>query len=72
MVLNGPYFFMEEGSTMKNRFIVGAFALAALAVTGVVAGEALKSGPPVGKNIPGAFHPTNITGAKAGQKHCLV
>jgi hypothetical protein len=37
-----------------------------------VAGEPLKSGPPVGKNIPGPFHPLNITGASAGKKNCLV
>lgn len=56
---------------MKARF-AGAFVLAALATAGVVAGDALKSGPEVGKNIPGAFHPLNITGASAGQKNCLV
>lgn len=55
-----------------KRFIVGALALAALATAGVVAGEALKSGPQTGKDIPGPFHPLNVTGAKAGQKNCLV
>jgi hypothetical protein len=57
---------------MKPRFIVGAFAVAALAVTGVVAGDALKSGPQEGKKVPGPFHPTNLTGPQAGKKHCLV
>jgi hypothetical protein len=57
---------------MKHRFAAGAFAVAVLAVTGVVADDALKSGPPVGKNIPGAFHPLNLTGASAGKKNCLV
>lgn len=57
---------------MKTRLIVGAFALTALVASGVVAGDALKSGPQAGKNIPGAFHPLNVTGAKAGQKNCLV
>jgi hypothetical protein len=57
---------------MKSRFAVGAFAMMALATAGVVAGDALKSGPQEGKNIPGAFHPTNITGPQAGKKHCLV
>jgi hypothetical protein len=51
---------------------VGAFALAALVVTGGLAGEALKSGPPVGKEIPGPFHPLNVTGSSAGKKNCLV
>ncbi len=57
---------------MKSRFIVGAFAVVALASAGVMAGDALKSGPQEGQNIPGPFHPTNITGAMAGKKHCLV
>ncbi len=55
---------------MKMRFAVGVFALAALAMSGV-AGEALKSGLPVGKSVS-AFHPENITGPYAGQKQCLV
>lgn len=57
---------------MKNRMALGAFAVTVLAMSSVVAGEALKSGPQVGKNIPGAFHPTNVTGSQAGKKHCLV
>lgn len=57
---------------MKARFAFGAFALAALATAGVVAGDALKSGPAAGTNIPGAFHPLNVTGGQAGKKHCLV
>jgi hypothetical protein len=52
--------------------VVGAFAVAALVVTGVFADDALKSGPQVGKGIPGPFHPLNVTGKKAGQKNCLV
>ena len=56
---------------MKRYFAVGAFALAAL-VTSSVADDALKSGPPTGKNIPGAFHPLNVTGSAAGKKNCLV
>lgn len=35
------------------------------------ADEALKSGPQVGEQVPGPFHPLNVTGAKAGQKNCL-
>jgi hypothetical protein len=57
---------------MKSRFAVGAFAVMALAAAGVMAGDALKSGPAEGKNIPGPFHPTNLTGPMAGKKHCLV
>ena len=57
---------------MKHRMFLGAFTVAVLAVAGAVAGEGLKSGPAVGKNIPGPFHPLNVTGAQAGNKHCLV
>ena len=57
---------------MKSRFAVGAFALVALAVAGVTAGEALKSGPAVGTNIGTPFHPLNVTGSSAGKKNCLV
>lgn len=51
--------------------IVGASLAVALLVGGVMA-AGVESGPPVGKNIPGAFHPLNVTGDKAGQKNCLV
>ena len=37
-----------------------------------VAGDAPKSGPQAGDRLPGAFHPTNVTGAQAGKKNCLV
>lgn len=56
---------------MKTRFAVGAFAAAILAVSGVVAQDAPKSGVPVGKKVS-PFHPLNVTGAKAGEKNCLV
>jgi hypothetical protein len=57
---------------MRARMAVGAFAAMALAVAGVCAGDALQSGPQVGKEIPGPFHPLNVNGSKAGQKNCLV
>ena len=56
---------------MKNHFAVGAFAVAALALSSVMAGDSLKSGIPVGGS-PKPFHPLNVTGAQAGKKHCLV
>lgn len=56
---------------MKYRIVAGFFAVAALAMAGV-AGEGLKSGPQEGKKLPGPFHPLNVTGAQAGNKHCLV
>jgi hypothetical protein len=57
---------------MNRRLYVGALALTAMAMSIALGDDALKSGPQPGKNIPGPFHPTNITGAQAGKKHCLV
>ena len=71
-VVPGLVSILEEGFTMKNRFAVGAFAVMALAAASVLAGDALVSGPQEGKNIPGPFHPLNVTGDRAGKKHCLV
>jgi hypothetical protein len=52
--------------------VVGALAAAALVVTGVVAQDALKSGPQKGSKIIVPFHPLNLTGAMADKKNCLV
>ena len=57
---------------MKRYFAVGALALAALVTTSALADDALKSGPAAGTNIPGPFHPLNVTGGSAGKKNCLV
>jgi hypothetical protein len=58
---------------MRRLLGVGALAAATLVVSSALADDAaLKSGPPVGKNIPGAFHPFNVTGAQAGKKFCQV
>jgi hypothetical protein len=40
-------------------------------MTGVYAGGALKSGPQTGQDVPGPFHPLNVTGESAGKKACL-
>ncbi|MFO0969339.1 MAG: hypothetical protein U0793_27600 [Gemmataceae bacterium] len=56
---------------MKKRFILGAFAVMALASAGVVAGDALKSGLPVGGS-PTPFNPLSVTGPFEGKKQCLV
>ena len=56
---------------MTQRLAKGACAFTAV-IAVAVAGEALESGTPVGKSIPGPFHPLNVTGGQAGKKHCLV
>jgi hypothetical protein len=57
------------------RITVSAFA-AALLVSAVVAADRnqsakLESGPQVDQTVPGPFHPLNVTGKAAGEKHCL-
>jgi hypothetical protein len=55
------------------RYSLSMFAVvaSALLLTNVYAGETVKSGPQVGKDVPGPFHPLNVTGAEKGKKHCL-
>jgi hypothetical protein len=36
-----------------------------------IAAEHLKSGPPIGEELPGTFEPVNITGPDAGDKSCI-
>lgn len=57
---------------MRFGLVTGSTLLAVCMIATTQAADDLKSGPPVGKNIPGAFHPLNITGGSAGQKNCLV
>ncbi len=52
-------------------FAMGSVLAVAFVVTSVSAADPIKSGPQVGQDVPGPFHPLNVTGAKAGQKNCL-
>src|SRR3954471_21883089 len=58
---------------MLRNGIFAAVALgSAMLLTSVYAGgSALKSGPQAGQDVPGPFHPLNITGESAGKKACL-
>src|SRR5437660_7401055 len=57
---------------MLTRLFAGFAVVAVLFVAaGIHADESLKSGPQVGKEVPGPFHPLNVTGEKAGMKNCL-
>lgn len=53
-----------------NRVFAVAF-LATLSAGVVLAAESIKSGPQVGEDLAGPFHPLNVTGAQAGKKNCL-
>jgi hypothetical protein len=53
------------------RFGISMVAASALLLTSVYAGGTVKSGPQVGQDVPGPFHPLNVTGEKAGKKNCL-
>jgi hypothetical protein len=54
---------------MKKNLI--ACAALVVFVGGLIAADAVKSGPQVGEKVPGPFHPLNINGDKAGKKNCL-
>src|SRR5262245_47931167 len=45
--------------------------LALVLLIGVASGGPLKSGPPAGTELPGTFHPLNVTGPEAGKKTCI-
>ncbi len=48
-------------------------ALVLLLAAGVgLAAQDARSGPAAGSPLPGPFHPLNVTGAHAGNPHCLV
>jgi|ERR1051325_1277950 hypothetical protein len=62
----------EVGFTMRHRIAMGVVAVAALAVSVGVAGDALKSGPQAGQPLGGPFNVLNVTGKNAGKSLCLV
>ena len=65
-------FFHEEVYLMKKFAIaLGALLGLALLFGGVIAAEKIKSGPQVDEEVPGPFHPVNVTGPNAGEKFCL-
>jgi hypothetical protein len=42
-----------------------------LVIGSIQAADAVKSGPQVEENVPGPFHPLNVTGESAGQRSCV-
>jgi hypothetical protein len=64
--------FHEEVYLMK-KYAIGLSALLGLVLLfgGVIAAERIKSGPQIGDEVPGPFHPVNVTGPNAGEKFCL-
>jgi hypothetical protein len=55
----------------KFATVVTALLGLVLLFGGVIAAEKIKSGPQAGEEVPGPFHPMNVTGSDAGQKVCL-
>jgi hypothetical protein len=55
----------------KLRIAASSFAVLALMAGALVASEKISSGPQAGEEVPGPFHPLNVTGDMAGQKQCL-
>ncbi len=56
---------------MKTHRIVALGLAAALCIGGAYAANSIKSGPQVNDDVPGPFHPLNVTGEQAGKKNCL-
>ncbi|MCS7046798.1 MAG: hypothetical protein NZO58_10615 [Gemmataceae bacterium] len=60
---------------MVRRAICGVGVIALVGILGLSfraqAEGTAKSGPAVGTQVPGPFHPLNINGENAGQKACL-
>lgn len=48
-----------------------AVCLAFVLLIGAASGEPVKSGPQVGKELPGTFKPVNVTGPDAGKTTCI-
>jgi hypothetical protein len=62
----------KEMDTMKTLSLV-ALILAVALFAGVAVAEkaAITSGPQVGEDLAGPFHPLNVNGSAAGKKNCL-
>jgi hypothetical protein len=56
---------------MRRAILLGTAICGVMLAAGALADE-LKSGPEVGKTIPGPFHPLNVNGPSAGEKNCLI
>lgn len=56
---------------MKTHRIVGMSLGCALLVSAVFAAGTVESGPRINEDVPGPFHPYNVTGSAAGKKNCL-
>jgi hypothetical protein len=61
---------MEKNRMIRSVWI--ATALGGLMLTATALAGDLKSGPAVGKSIPGPFKPLHCSGADAGDDICLV
>lgn len=56
---------------MKMHRIVALSLACALLAGAALAAGTLKSGPQINEDVPGPFHPYNVTGKAAGRKNCL-
>jgi len=54
-----------------RRYFVLAGICSAIALSVLMGAEPVKSGPQVGSELPGPFHPFHINGDNAGEKACL-
>jgi hypothetical protein len=54
-----------------NRILAVGLAVVFAATVALAEESSIKSGPQVGEDLAGPFHPLNVTGSKAGEKACL-
>ena len=55
---------------MQKTFVLTG-VIASLAIGVALAAEPIMAGPQKGEDMPGPFHPLNVTGESAGEKACL-
>jgi hypothetical protein len=56
---------------LRRGFTALAVLASALMLQVALGQESVKSGPQVGEQVPGPFHPLNVTGEAKGKKSCL-
>jgi hypothetical protein len=61
----------SPGDLPMIRKLFAALVVSVAALGGVAVAADLKSGPQVGEDVPGPFHPLNVNGEDAGKKACL-
>ena len=57
---------------MRHLSVTSAAVVVVLMVGAAMAADAVKSGPQVGEDVPGAFNVLNVNGPQAGKSNCQI